>query len=260
MPQVTIHDFRITDTVLAQSDPEAGDVIFLGPGGDAAFPFVIWRRISGPGGTYLDAAEVVSPDGEPLLVSERKFELEGESITQDIVDEFRDVAFPAPGAYTLRYYVYDDHLGDIPFQVLRQDPPYGAVVPGPVDAALAKSTIAWVAVPQPGGREITKPVWYGYEEGRVYVLIGPQEQTVPGLDRSSHVRLIVRSKDTQSRVGEVECATQVLVKDAEWERIARGVMLGRRLNLHDGDKAVERWRQTCEIVQLTLMPSAPRTG
>lgn len=252
MPAVAIHDFRVTDAILARTDPDAGDVIYLGPSGGAAFPFVIWRRLSGPGGVYMDACEFVAPDGDIVNMLERKYELEGESIIQDVVDEISDASFPGPGAYTLRYYIYDDHMLDTPFQVVQSDPPYGAVMPGPVDAALSKSTILWLSVPQSGGGEITKPVWYGYDEGRIYILTGDGEQDVPGLtEGAKHVRVIVRSKDVQSRVGEVTCVTQVLPKDANWERIARDILLGRRLNLPDGEKAIDRWKRSCEIVQLT---------
>ena len=247
----TIHDFRVVDSVLAQTDPDAGNVVFLGPTGNAAFPFVLWRRLSAPGGVYMDACEVVSSSGGTITSIERRYELEGESIMQDIVDEFRDVTFLGPGTYTLRYYIYDDHVIDVPFDVMQSDPPYGAVVPGPVDAALAKSTIAWIAIPQ-NGSEVTKPAWYGYEEGRVYVLTGPGEQELPGLAGSSkHVRLIVRSKDVQSKVGDVLCIAQTLSKDATWDRIAREILLGRRLNLPDGEGAVDRWKNDCEIVMLT---------
>jgi hypothetical protein len=252
VPSVTIHDFRVTDAVLAQTDPDAGDVVYLGPAGGAAFPFVVWRRLSAPGGVYMDASEIVDADGDLIDFLERKYELEGESLIQDVVDELRETVFPGPGTYKLRYFVYDDHVVDIPFEVVQSDPPHGAVVPGPVDAALAKSTIAWVVVPQDDGTEITKAVWYAYDEGRVYVLTGPGEQEVPGLaSGSTHVRLIVRSKDVQSKVGEVTCVTQVLPKDANWDRVAREMLLGRRLNLPDGEKAVDRWRRECEIVQLT---------
>ena len=251
MPSVTIHDFRVTDAVLAQTDPDAGDIVFLGPAGNAAFPFVIWRRLSAPGGVYMDASEIVDSGGAVVDLVERKYELDGESLIQDVVDEFRETVFPGPGEYKVRYFVYDDHVVDIPFQVVQSDPPHGAVVPGPVDAALSKSTIAWVVVPQDDGTESTNAVWFGYDQGRIYVLAGTGEQEVPGLVGSKHVRLIVRSKDVQSKVGEVTCVTHVLPKDASWDRIAREVLLGRRLNLPDGDKAPDRWRKDCEIVQLT---------
>lgn len=253
MPAVAIHDFRVTDAILAQTDNDAGDVVYLGPAGNAAFPFVVWRRLSAPGGMYIDACEIVGKDSKVIDMIERKYELDGESLTQDIVDVFRVTVFPkGPGTYTLRYYVYDDHMLDTPFEVVQSDPPYGAIVPGPVDAALSKSTIAWVTVPQEDGPDVTKAVWYGYDLGRLYILTGTGEQEVPGLAQGSkHVKLIVRSKDVQSKVGEVTCVTQVLPKDANWERIARELLLGRRLNLTDGEKAVERWKKDCEIVQLT---------
>ncbi len=249
---VTIHDFRVTDAVLAKTDPDAGDVVYLGSAGNAAFPFVVWRRLSGPGGMYMDAAEVPGADADPIAFIERRYELDGESIIQDVVDELHDITFPGPGSYKLQYFVYDDLLLEVPFDVIQSDPPYGAVVPGPVDAALSKSTISWLTVPQDDGTEVTKPIWYGYEEGRVYVLTGTGEQEIPGLaGRSRHVRLIVRSKDVQSRVGDVTCVIQTLGKDANWDRIAREILLGRRLNLRDGEKAVDRWRKDCEIVVLT---------
>src|SRR5438093_13308983 len=40
VPNVTVHDFRILDRVLAETDPNAGDVVFLGARGDIAYPFL----------------------------------------------------------------------------------------------------------------------------------------------------------------------------------------------------------------------------
>jgi hypothetical protein len=74
-----------------------------------------------------------------------------------------------------------------------------------------------------------------------------------------HVRLVARSKDKRSQVFDVECEAEVLAKGPEWDRIANDLLVGRRLNLRDGERAVERWRSTCEIVVLTAMP-APVPG
>lgn len=270
MPRAVIHDFRVTDRVLAETDPEAGDVVFAGPRGTVTFPFVVLRRLSGPGGLYIDACEIVDPQGEVvasrtwrgkvvstvetriLAAWEKKFELDGESIPSDIVDEVRGLRFPRPGEYSLRYSIYDDHVADIPFTVLAQEPPYAAV-PGPLDAALSKSTICWVSVPHPDG-PLTKPVWYGYQDGKVYVLVGPDEQDVPGLTETTRATVSARSKEKQSLVSETECLCWVLDKDPAWDALTRDVLIGRRLNLHDGEKALDRWRQTCEIVALTPIP------
>lgn len=260
MPRPKIFDFRVTDRILAETDSDAGDVVYLGEGGRVPFPFVVWRRIAGPSGTYVDSWEALGPGGQTIASGERKFELEGESVEQDLVDEVRRAVFPAPGEYTLRYRVFDDSIAVVPFQVLAEDPPYGILVQGPLDASLSKSTIAWITVPSLDKRTpaITKPIWYGYTGGRIYVLVGPKEQEVPGLTETTHATVIARSKDKGARVAEVECAARVLPKDDSWDRIAHDVMVGRRLNLTDGEQAVDRWRETCEIVVLTPLPPPRR--
>lgn len=259
MPRLTIHDFRVTDSVLAQSDPNAGDVVYLGPHGTGAFPFVVWRKVSGPSGVYIDAFDIVGSNGSSMGPWERSYEIEGESWPQDVVTELRDIHFPAAGAYTLRYFEFDDKIFEASFQVLQQDPPYGVIVPGPIDAALAKSTLCWIEVPQADGGSKTFGIWYGYEGGRVYVLFGPGEQQLPGLGTAAMVHLIVRSKDKQSRVGEIDCVAEILPKNAAWEQLANDLLIGRRLNLRDAATAITRWKNECEIAMLTPV-AAPVTA
>lgn len=252
---VKIQDFRVIDRVLAETEPDASDVVFVGATGKTAFPFVVIRQLAGPGGVYIDACDVVDADGRSLGVWEKTFELDGESKPLTLVTEIRDVTFPGPGTYTLQYWIFDDAVGGFPFQVVQSDAPAAGIVPGPLDAALSKSTIVWLTVPD----HDEKPVWYGYEDGRIYVLAGGEgEQQLPGLLEARSVSLAARSKDKRSLVAEAECVVEVLAKNAEWDRVARDLLLGRRLNLRDGDKAVDRWKESCEIVSLTpLPPEAP---
>ena len=270
MADVTVHDFRILDRILAETDPNAGDVVYLGARGDVAYPFLVIRRLSGPGGVYIDALEVIDADGKTLGTWERQFELDGESKPRVVDNELRDVRFPAAGTYHLQYSVFDKVIATFPFQVLQQDSPAAGIVPGPLDAALSKSTIAWLSFAPPLERDPERPaapvevpryeahkewpIWYGYEEGRVYVLVGPNEQEIPGLTDAASVRLIARSKDKRSEVADVECSVEKLPKDARWDVVARDLLVGRRLNLKDGDAAVNRWKKECEIVVLTPLP------
>ena len=270
MADVTVHDFRILDRILAETDPNAGDVVYLGARGDVAYPFLVIRRLSGPGGVYIDAMEVIDADGKTLGTWERQFELDGESKPRVVDNELRDVRFPAPGTYNLQYSVFDKVIATFPFQVLQQDSPAAGIVPGPLDAALSKSTIAWLSFEAPLERDPERPaapvkvpryeahkewpIWYGYEDGRVYVLVGPNEQEIPGLVDAASVRLIARSKDKRSEVADVECSVEKLTKDARWDVLARDLLVGRRLNLKDGDAAVNRWKKECEIMVLTPLP------
>jgi hypothetical protein len=249
---VRIIDFRICDRVLAETEADAGDTVFLGPSGTTAYSFLIIRRLSGPGGVYIDACEIVDGNGASLGLWEKHLELDGESKPATFVSELRDVTFPGPGTYHVMYSMFDEMLADFPFSVVQRAGPGAGIVPGPLDAALSKSTIAWLAV---AGAGAEKPVWYGYEDGRVYVLVGGDgEQQVPGLFEAGAVQLLARSKDKRSLVADVTCAVEKLSKDAEWDRIARDLLVGRRLNLTDGEKAVDRWKQTCEIACLTPVP------
>jgi hypothetical protein len=137
--------------------------------------------------------------------------------------------------------------------VLDEDPPWSS---GPdtavLDEALKKSTVAWIEVPGDGGtggRAV--PVWYGTLDGRVYVLTGGSEQRVPGLAEAGRVLLIARSKEQQSLVAEVEASARVVQpSDPLFARVTP-VLLPRRLNLRDGDHAVDRWRKECTLVELT---------
>lgn len=272
MPQVRILDFRITDRVLAETDQDAGDVVFLGARGSVAYPFVVVRKLAGPGGTYIDAIQVADADGTELGSWERRFELDGESKPRTIVSELRNVRFPGAGTYSLTYWIFDDVAGSFTFRAVQQDAPAAGIVPGPLDAALSKSTVAWIAlgdpVPDPDGFVPVElphyqarrewPVWYGYEDGRIYVLVGKGEQDIPGLTDAPRARVIARSKDRQTRVADVDCVVDVLPKGAEWDRVARDILVGRRLNLRDGEAAIERWKRDCEIVVLAPVPPPAR--
>jgi phage terminase large subunit-like protein len=137
--------------------------------------------------------------------------------------------------------------------VLDEDPPWSSGSETDVlEEALKKSTVVWVEVPGDGGtggRAV--PVWYGILDGRVYVLVGGSEQHVDGLAEATRVLLVARSKEQQSLVAEVEASARVVdPKDPLYDRVAP-VLLPRRLNLRDGEQAVDRWRKECTLVELT---------
>jgi phage terminase large subunit-like protein len=121
-----------------------------------------------------------------------------------------------------------------------------------LDEALKKSTVVWVEVPGEGGTDgRAVPVWYGTLDGRVYVLVGGSEQHVAGLAEATRVVLVARSKEQQSLVAQVEASARVVAPgDPLYARVAP-VLLPRRLNLRDGEEAVDRWRKECTLVELT---------
>jgi hypothetical protein len=146
-----------------------------------------------------------------------------------------------------------DEVGRVPVAVLDEDPPWSAGSGTDVlEEALKKSTVVWVEVPgQAGTGERAVPVWYGVLDGRVYVLVGGSEQHVPGLAEAERAVLIARSKEQQSLVAEVEAAARVVEPSDPLYARVMAVLLPRRLNLRDGEQAVDRWRKECTLVELT---------
>jgi hypothetical protein len=99
-------------------------------------------------------------------------------------------------------------------------------------------------------------VWFVVEGDKIYLLHGPGEQHVPGLGQTPTVHLNARGKDTRSLIAEVECEVEEIPPDDErWDKITQKALL-RRLNLGDfGDDTIARWREQCQLLELT-----PRFG
>jgi len=253
---VYLADARLVAEGLAQ--PEDAMAVFVGRAGKGRVaPFVVRRSYTGAGGWYKEAMAVLAPNGDVVWRSpERPFVLRGSSKIDTFSDEVHGVVVDSDEDHELVLLVGGDEVGRVPMAVLDEDPPWSAGSDTAVlDEALKKSTVVWVEVPGEGGtggRAV--PVWYGTLDGRVYVLTGGSEQRVPGLAEADRVVLIARSKEQQSLVAEVEAAARVVeANDPLFARVAP-VLLPRRLNLRDGEQAVERWRKECTLVELT--PSA----
>jgi hypothetical protein len=197
---------------------------------------------------------VLAPNGDVIWRSpEQALTLRGSSKIDTFIDEVRGVVVDSDDDHELVLLVGGDEVGRVPVAVLDEDPPWsGGSGTDVLEEALKKSTVVWVEVPgQADTGERAVPVWYGVLDGRVYVLVGGSEQHVPGLAEAERAVLIARSKEQQSLVAEVEAAARVVEpSDPLYARVA-SVLLPRRLNLRDGEQAVDRWRKECTLVELT---------
>jgi hypothetical protein len=253
LTNVYVADARLVAEGLAQ--PEDAMAVFVGRAGKGRVaPFVVRRSYTGAGGWYREAMAVLAPNGDVVWRSpEQALTLRGSSKIDTFSDQVHGVAVDSDDDHELVLLVNGDEVGRVPLAVLDEDPPWAAGSDTAVlDEALKKSTVAWIEVPGEGGtggRAV--PVWYGTMDGRVYVLVGGSEQQVPGLAEADRVRLIARSKEQQSLVADVDASVRVVEgSDPLFARVAP-VLLPRRLNLRDGEGAVERWRKECTMVELT---------
>lgn len=218
-----------------------------------ARPFVVLREYQGPQGYYVEWFVVRDPDRRDLWRSpSRRISLTGEMFEDRFTTTVTDLVISSGEEHEVAFFVDDEELGSVPLFVeagLGGDPRVAAEET--FKKALSKSTIIWLAVPGDRGKTHNRPVWFVFDSGKVYVVIGPTEQEVPGLPAAAQVEIIARSKDLRSRVSRVPATVRVVPGDDPlFDRIGQ-MGMGRRLNLPDGEGAIERWRKRCALVELT---------
>jgi hypothetical protein len=125
------------------------------------------------------------------------------------------------------------------------------VLPDAAEVALKKGSIVWLEIPQQDGSTATRPAWYVQQGKKLFVLKGGSEQELPNLEHCDVVEMVVKSKDVKATIGRMSANVRVVENaSGEFEKIA-GLGLGTRLNLPDGDGALERWKRECTLVELS---------
>ena len=229
--------------------------------GDAE-PFRVIREYQGPQGAYTEHFVVRNALGEERYRSRTQpIRLTGEAFEDRFVSTVEDVRFLDGEEHRAVFFVDGDEVGDIPvfLETGLGGDPYVAQEKT-VTTALQKGSILWLEVPQPDRRRRfrrveggthSQAVWYVLEDGKVYVLAGETEQQVPGLAEAEDVTLSVRSKETRSRIAQVPATVSRVPSDDERFASIGAKALSERLNLRDGERALERWRSHCTLYELT---------
>lgn len=227
-----------------------------------ANPFRVIREYQGPQGRYNEFFVIRNALGEERYRSAaHPIGLTGEAFEDRFVSTVHDVKFLDGEEHRAVFYVDGDEVGAIPLFLesgLGGDP-YLAQEEA-VTTALKRGTILWLEIEQPDQRKgfrrlpggtHKQGVWYVLDDGLVYIVAGETEQQVPGLDTADEVTMTVRSKVTQSQIARVPATVaKVPADDERFDRIGASA-LSTRLNLPDGDAALERWRQRCTMYELT---------
>ncbi len=216
-------------------------------------PFGIHRVYKGAQGVYEEVLVLADPDGIVIWESEPRYiELRGEMF-EDLfrrqVTERLDIL--STDEHTLGFYLDGALVARIPvFVDAPQSARAGGVLLEASEAALKKGSICWVTIPQQDGSEVSRPAWYVQQGQKLFVLSGETEQVLPNIENCDVVTLTVKSKDIKATIGEMEADVRVVTDAEEYDRVAT-LGLGTRLNLKDGDGALERWKHNCRMVELT---------
>ena len=233
----------------------AGRVRVLGELPGALQPFRVERVYQGPPGEYEESILLLDPHDVVLWQRPyRPLRLHGQTAEAVFSSELDPhVHLTATDTHHLVFVVGEQEVGRIPLAV---DAPQSArsagVLGDAVEASLKKGSIVWVTVPQVDGSLLTRPAWYVQQDRSIFVLSGPDEQELPNLANVHEVQVSVKSKEVKAEIGVVKASVR-LVDNAsdEFDRVAT-LGLGTRLNLPDGDAALERWRSTCVMAELAL--------
>lgn len=216
--------------------------------------FNVHRVYKGPQGVYEESMLLLDPDGvvlwerDPALIELRGMMFE---------DLFRNsikasVQIESPGDHTLVFLLDGSEAGRIPvFIDAPQSVRSAGVLPQATQAALKKGSIMWLTIPQLDGTFVERPAWYVQQGPKVFVVKGGTEQQLPNLENCDYVTMTVKSSDVKAAIASMDASVRVVENTSEeFDKIAT-LGMGTRLNLPDGDGALERWRRECFMVELT---------
>lgn len=258
MPRADLHYALALDSEIYEAsrvDPSLMDPVVRveGPVPGIARPITVVRDYQGPQGAYVEYFVLTDGKGrERARSTPRRIALRGEMLEDRFVSTLRDVVIEDPDEHTLTFTIDGREVGSIPVFIesgLGGDARLAAEET--FNKALKKGTILWLSVPQPDGSQHEQAVWFVYADGKVYVVSGPTEQDVPHLADASEIQIIARSKDVRSRVSRLPARVRVIPPDdPEFDRVSE-MALPKRLNLTDPNEAIDRWKSTCALVELT---------
>lgn len=122
-----------------------------------------------------------------------------------------------------------------------------------IDQGLKKSDIIWIT-PDTDPNRRPVPCWFVYtKEGRLFVLSGERQQTIPNVESVRDVHVVTRWKGRDVRLAEFDASVRpITASDAsEFEEIAT-LLLNKRQSVRETtDASIERWKRECVILELT---------
>jgi hypothetical protein len=284
MTRADVHYALAIDTEIWEAsrvDPDLLDpVVRMESVPGATHPFVVVRDYQGPQGAYLEQFVLTDTTGKEVhRSSERRIELRGEQFEDRVITRMPRTILERGDEHMLAFFVDGDEVGAVPvFVEVGEGGDPSVMAEETLSKALGKGSVMWIVIPKekpvsrlkkikgrPRGLvydDHQQPVWYVIDEGTVYVFSGPTEQQVAGLEPSiEEVEIVARSKDMRSAVVRTKAAVEVVpTDDPRWAKVAEAG-IGKRLNLPDGEGAIDRWRANCTLYALTpQFAGAPRAG
>ena len=244
----TVVDARVYQAQGADAPP--GVYLVATPG--RALPFVVHRAWKAPTGFVGEEFRLIAPSGKLAyrwgptvrrMLGQMDLTVEADTITDAILEE--------AGTYVASFIMDDWLLGEIEVPVRLQEA--GSPLPKAVEDGLKRSDVIWVGVEE-NGKDRTIPAWFVYRQGKIFLVSrkqpGPDEQIVPGLPDANDLVIVTRRKGRDTSLDRFHAAARVL-EGEEWEKAA-ALLADRRRDRHGPPgEAIERWRGSAYIAELT---------
>jgi hypothetical protein len=132
--------------------------------------------------------------------------------------------------------------------------------PDLIAEATKRAGLIWITI---DGQDRPRPAWHIWRAlapGAAYVVTGPGEQPLPGLDGAGRVTVIVAgSQASGGRVAWTAAVTRVEPGSAEWDEVI-GQLVAGRLNavLADGETSpAQRWATSGAVFRLAPVNTGP---
>ncbi|HZB00515.1 MAG TPA: hypothetical protein VE800_00215 [Actinomycetota bacterium] len=233
----------------------ASDGVYLVGQPGPALPFVLFRAWKVPTGYVSEEVRLVGPSGRTLyrwgpevrrMKGAMDLTVELDVVTDTVLDE--------TGTFLASFILGDEVVGELEFPVYVQTA--APKLPKETEEGLRKSDVIWVGT-RVNSHEQLAPVWFAYKDGKIFLLSKPDntdEQKVPGVPDARELIVVTRRKGRDTALQEFNAAQRVL-EGPEWEAAAKLLVDRRRSRVGPPDESIQRWRGSCDIVELT--PNVP---
>lgn len=125
-----------------------------------------------------------------------------------------------------------------------------------VAEALKKAAVAWVA---PAGRP-ARALWCMGHEDALWVVIGPGEQSAPGLEQAGEAYVTLRGDHGGRIITWRAAVSRVEPGQPEWDDVVPR-LAGKRLNAPtDAAGLVSRWEHECQVHKLSPVGEPTEAG
>jgi hypothetical protein len=235
----------------------SNDGVYLVGQPGPALPFVVFRAWKVPTGYVNEEFRLIGPSGRTIYRwgPEARRMVGSMDLTTEL-DTVADAVFDETGTFVASFILNGEIVGEIDIPVFVQTAP--TKLSKETENGLKKSDIIWIGTEAPNGRRHTAPAWFAYKDGKIYVLSqkepGPQEQTIPGVPDAHQLIVVTRRKGRDTSLEEFYAAQRSL-EGGEWEAAAKLLVDKRKSRVGPPADSVNRWRDTCHIVELT--PDVP---